>query len=56
MTEGPDLTLVFTGPIMTFDNVPQVGKVALNQRNQGIFGYIHALRDSLSQVALLKKT
>lgn len=56
MTEGPDRTLVFVGPIMTFDNVLQVGMVALNQCSEGIFGYIHALRDSLSQVALLKKT
>lgn len=56
ITEGPDLTLVFVGPIMTFDNVLQVGMVALNQCSEGIFGYIHALRDSLSQVVLLKKT
>lgn len=47
-------TLVFVGP-MTFDNVLQGGMVALNQCSEGIFGYIYALRDSLSQVTLLKK-
>lgn len=39
-----------------FGHVLQVGMVALNQCGEGIFGYIHALRDSFSQVALLKKT
>lgn len=54
--KGVNLTLVFVGPIMTFNNTTQVGMVALNQCSEGIFGYIHALGDSLSQVALLKKT
>lgn len=48
--------MVFVGPIVTFDNILQVGMVALNQCSEGIFGYIHTLRDSLSQVTLLKKT
>lgn len=56
MTEGRDLTLVFVGPIVTFDNLLQVGMVALNQCSEGIFGDIHALGDGLSQVALLRKT
>lgn len=53
-SEGHDLTLAFAGPTVTqrFGHILQVGMVALNQCGEGIFGYIHALRDSLSQVAL----
>lgn len=55
-TERPDRTSVSEGRVVTSDNVLQVGVVALNQCSQGIFGYVHALRDSLHQVALVKKT
>lgn len=57
-TEGHDLTLAFVGATVTqrFGHVLQDRMVALNQCGEGIFGDIHALRDSLSQAALLKKT
>lgn len=56
--EGHDLTLGVVGPIVTqrFGNILQVGIVALYQCGEGIFGYIHAVRNSLSQAALVKKT
>lgn len=56
MTESPERTLVFEGQVVTVDNVLQVGVVALNQCSYGILGDVHALRGSLNQVALLKKT